>query len=77
MSYLTPHHSQLTTFPYTGRFKGQYLTISALQAANLTGIKGDWATINPTGAEKPVFYLWDTETSTWNPASITAPLPPD
>ena len=56
---------------YNDRFKGVYLTLSALNAAHPTANAGDYAQVNETGATDVLNYNWDAEESVWVPNAVS------
>jgi hypothetical protein len=57
--------SKLDKTDYNDRFKGVYLTLASLKSTYPTGIAGDYAQVNESGAEEVLNYNWDVEKSDW------------
>jgi len=57
--------TKLNISDYNDRFKGVYLTESALIAAYPTATAGDQAQVNEIGATDVVNYSWDAEENIW------------
>lgn len=56
---------KLDAADYNDRFKGVYLTETALNAAHPTANAGDSAQVNQTGSTKVINYSWDAEDGVW------------
>jgi hypothetical protein len=56
----------------SSHFKGQYLSLSALQAAQPTAIAGDYAYVDAGAGSNTIQYVWDSSDNMWVQASSAA-----
>jgi hypothetical protein len=56
---------KLNTADYNDRFKGVYLTLASLNSTHPTGVAGEYAQVNESGATEVLNYNWDVEESAW------------
>jgi hypothetical protein len=50
---------------YNDRFKGVYLTLASLNSTHPTGVAGEYAQVNESGATEVLNYNWDVEKADW------------
>jgi hypothetical protein len=50
---------------YNDRFKGVYLTLASLKSTHPTGVAGEYAQVNESGATEVLNYNWDVEKADW------------
>ena len=63
---------KLDASAYNDRFKGVYLTLSALNTAHPTATIGDYAQVNEVGATDVLNYNWDAEENIWVPNAVSS-----
>jgi hypothetical protein len=56
---------KLNTSDYNDRFKGVYLTLASLNSTHPTGVAGEYAQVNESGATEVLNYNWDVEKADW------------